>query len=55
MTKKELREIVADIDALDLPDGAHFAMLEEVTGMEAIEVYMAIDELEYEEQQAINT
>lgn len=50
MTKQELMEIVADIDVMDLPDGAHFAMLEELTGMEAIEVYLAIDEAEYDEE-----
>lgn len=43
MTKKELLDIVIDIDALDLPDGAHFAMLEEVTGMDAIDVYTEIE------------
>lgn len=43
MTKQELLEIVADIEDMDLPDGAHFAMIEELTGMEAIEVYLTID------------
>ena len=46
MSKKRLLDIVADIDAMDLPDGAHFAMIEELTGMDAIDVYTAIDELE---------
>ena len=46
MTPRELLEIVADVDAMDLPDGAHFAMLEELTGMDAIDVYTAIEDLD---------
>lgn len=46
MTPQQLLEIVADVDAMDLPDGAHFAMLEEMTGMDAIDVYTAIEGLE---------
>ena len=46
MTPQELLEIVADVDAMDLPDGAHFAMLEELTGMDAIDVYTAIEDLQ---------
>ena len=48
-TPQELLEIVADVDDMDLPDGAHFAMLEELTGMDAIDVYTAIEGLEEEE------
>lgn len=46
MTKRELIEIVADVDAMDLPDGAHFAMIEELTGMDAIDVYTEIEDEE---------
>lgn len=46
MTKQELIQIVADVDDMDLPDGAHFAMLEELTGMDAIDVYSEIEDEE---------
>lgn len=49
-TSQELLEIVADVDDMDLPDGAHFAMLEELTGMDAIDVYTAIEDLDLEEE-----
>lgn len=45
-TPQQLLEIVADVDAMDLPDGAHFAMLEELTGMDAIDVYTKIEDLQ---------
>lgn len=48
-TPHELLEIVADVDDMDLPDGAHFAMLEELTDMDAIDVYTAIEGLGEEE------
>lgn len=50
MTKEkslgELAAIVEIVDDMDLPDGAHFAMLEEITGMDAIDVYTALEEIE---------
>jgi hypothetical protein len=33
------------VDALDLPDGAHWAMLEELTGMEPADFAMLGDDL----------
>jgi hypothetical protein len=48
MSPEELLEIVSCVDDMDLPDGAHLAMLEEMTGMDAIDVYTAIEELECE-------
>lgn len=45
-TPQELAVIASIVDDMDLPDGAHFAMLEEMTGMDAIDVYTALEELE---------
>ena len=44
MTPEELMTIVEIVEDMDLPDGAHMAMIEEMTGMDAIEVYLAIEE-----------
>lgn len=52
LSPQALLEIVADVEEMDLPDGAHMAMIEELTGMDAIDVYMAIDELEEENGQS---
>jgi hypothetical protein len=45
LTPEELLEMVITVDGMDLPDGAHFAMLEDLTGMDAVDVYMAIEHL----------
>jgi hypothetical protein len=49
VTPEELLVITEIVDDMDLPEGAHFAMLEEMTGMDAIDVYMALEELEIDE------
>lgn len=46
---EELALLVEIVDDMDLPDGAHMAMLEEMTGMDAIDVYTALEELDDEE------
>jgi len=45
MKPEELLDIVEIVDSMDLPDGAHFAMIEEMTGMDAITVYSEIEYL----------
>jgi len=49
---EELAMIVEMVDDMDLPDSAHFAMLEEMTGMDAIDVYTALEELDDEQEDA---
>lgn len=45
-TPEELLDIVCMVDDMDLPDGAHMAILEEMTGMDAIDVYTAIEDFD---------
>jgi hypothetical protein len=47
---EELALIVDIVEDMDLPDGAHMAMLEEMTGMDAIDVYTALEELDEDDQ-----
>ena len=43
MNREQLISIVLDVEAMDLPDGAFFAMLEDLTGMDAIDVFTEIE------------
>jgi hypothetical protein len=43
MTRAELLEIAVTVDEMDLPDGAHFAMIEELSGMDAIDFYTELE------------
>ena len=41
----DLAETYAMVDALDLPDGAHWAMIEEITGLEPADFAFLSDDL----------
>ena len=38
-TKEQVRDVMEDVDALDLPDGAHWAMINERLGLEYGDVF----------------
>lgn len=37
-TKEEVRDVMDDVEALDLPDGAHWAMIHERLGLDSGDV-----------------
>lgn len=41
--KQSVNAMVADAIACDLPDGAYWSMMEELTGLEPIEAAMEVD------------
>jgi hypothetical protein len=38
-TKEHVRDVMAEVDALDLPDGAHWALIHDRLGLEYGEVF----------------
>lgn len=38
-TKEEVRNVMEEVDALDLPDGAHWAMIHERLGLDYGDVF----------------
>lgn len=40
--KRKVKEVMADVDALDLPDGAHWALVHERLGMDYGDVFPII-------------
>lgn len=43
-TKEQVRDIINDVEDLDLPDGAHWAMIHDRLGLEYGEVFDMIAE-----------
>lgn len=42
VTKERVKEVMEEVDALDLPDGAHWAMVHERLGMDYGDVFDVI-------------
>lgn len=42
VTKEQVRDAMADVDALDLSDGAHWAMVAERLGLDVDDVWAVI-------------
>lgn len=42
LTKEEVKQVMDEVDALDLPDGAHWALIHERLGLEYGDVFDVI-------------